>query len=124
MGVQIPGWIVPQQAYSAGSADFRPRPPIRFFENGAMGIRLQRALEQDFRAMPDATQFAVLNETGTKIAMRIMVRELTRIIFVELGPLIERGLCAVAWLSGVVSTHSRLRPHQRTEPDNEIETCT
>ncbi|KAI0345994.1 hypothetical protein BDW22DRAFT_1353648 [Trametopsis cervina] len=72
LGVQVPGWIVPQQQYTSGSGQFQPRPPIRFYDEGRWGMRLKRAYEMDFRGMPDGAMPAVLNETGTKIAIRIL----------------------------------------------------
>ena len=101
MHVQLPGLLVPQEAYAAGSIDFQPRPPIRFTDCGSMGIRLKRLLELDFRGMPDATAPVILNETGTKIAIRIMVTVLTLLYrdkpadgrhLALSGPDIQRGL--------------------------------
>ncbi len=74
MGMTISGWIVPQQQYSSGSSKFQPRPPIRFSDDGRWGMRLKRALDMDFRGMVDAGAQAVLSETGTKVAIRILVR--------------------------------------------------
>ncbi|KAI0802101.1 hypothetical protein BC629DRAFT_1496648, partial [Irpex lacteus] len=60
MGMTISGWI------------FQPRPPIRFSDDGRWGMRLKRALDMDFRGMVDAGAQAVLSETGTKVAIRIL----------------------------------------------------
>lgn len=73
MGTPVAGWIVPQQIYSSGAGRFQARPSIKFSDEGRWGIRLKRALDMDFRGMPDGAQQVLLNETGTKIAVRIMV---------------------------------------------------
>ena len=73
MGMSISGWIVPQQQYSSGSGKFQPRPPIKFSDEGRWGMRLTRALDMDFRGMPDGATQTVLSETGTKVAVRILV---------------------------------------------------
>ncbi|KAI0087828.1 hypothetical protein BDY19DRAFT_226246 [Irpex rosettiformis] len=72
MGTPISGWIVPQQQYSSGSGRFQPRPSIKFSDDGRWGMKLKRALDMDFRGMPDSAAQAVLSETGTKVAIRIL----------------------------------------------------
>jgi hypothetical protein len=71
------GWIIPQQQYSSGSGQFQPRPPIKFSDEGRWGMRVKRALDMDFRGMHDAGSQVVLSETGTKVALRILVLDIS-----------------------------------------------
>ena len=100
MGTPIAGWIVPQQQYSSGSGRFQPRPPIRFSEEGRWGMRLKRALDMDFRGMPDGAAQAVLSETGTKVAIRILVS--LRLPYHQL----HLTILAVARVLAVGTTHA------------------
>ncbi|EKM51894.1 uncharacterized protein PHACADRAFT_199397 [Phanerochaete carnosa HHB-10118-sp] len=65
--------LVPQAEYTdpATAAVFSPQDAIRFECNGSPGIRLDRALNEDFGGMPDANLVVQTTTRSQKICLRI-----------------------------------------------------
>ena len=70
--IETPGIIVPQEVYRT-DAVYQARPPIKFYNNGQLGIQLSDALACNFFGLADAHQPVVLNEGGVRVAIRILV---------------------------------------------------
>ena len=78
------GWIVPQTVYTNATAGFQPQAPMRFIVNGQLGIRLSDAFTQNFEGLAESSTSVILNETGMKVASRILVGCVQIFLFMRL----------------------------------------
>lgn len=68
----LPGFVVPQKVYQA-QQPYSRLPPVKFSEYESMGVKLQNALNQPPRGMPDGEKTPLLAEKAKKITLRINV---------------------------------------------------
>lgn len=76
----MPGIVVPQRVYSVhGPSDWRRLPNITFRMNGALGMRLQDALDlfatrDGIPGLHEAQSTPRITENGVRSTLRIVVR--------------------------------------------------
>ncbi|THG96840.1 hypothetical protein EW026_g5058 [Hermanssonia centrifuga] len=68
--LQISGIVVPQLAYVAQTT-YVVHQPVRFVENGAPGMLLNNALNQNFQGLQDSQGTPTSNHTAVRISLRI-----------------------------------------------------